>query len=129
MARAQILMHQESDLRSEQQLRGWADAFMMRFDPTVLARLRRTDQHDSVFGATFTRYVAEDMKADGVVEVWWSDQQLLPLRQQVRHRGVLITSVLSQLEMPMALTMLADPRGRLADYEVLEVADSRERRH
>ena len=56
-------------------------------------------------------------------------QQLLPLRQQVRHRGVLITSVLSHLEMPMALTMLADPRGRLADYEVLEVADSRERRH
>ena len=87
----QILMHQESDLRHEQQLRGWADAFMMRFDPTVLARLRRTDQHDSAFGATFTRYVAADMNADGVVEVWWSEAQLLPLRQQVRQRGVLIT--------------------------------------
>ena len=69
------------------------------------------------------------MKADGVVEVWWSEARLLPLRLQLRQRGVLITSVLSQLETPAALTMLADPRRRLADYEVLEVADSRERRH
>jgi hypothetical protein len=125
----QILMHQESDLRHEQQLRGWADAFMMRFDPAVLARLRRTDQRDGAFGATFTRYVAEDMSADGVLEVWWSDALLLPLRQHVRQRGVLITSVLTQLETPTALSMLADPRGRLTDYEALEVADSRERRH
>ncbi len=125
----QILMHQESDLRNEQQLRGWADALMMRFDPAVLARLRRTDQQDSAFGAAFTRYVAGDIKADGVVDVWWSDALLLPLRLQVRQRDVLVTSVLSQLETPAALTMLADPRGRLTDYEVLEVADSRERRH
>ena len=56
-------MHQESDLRHEQQLRGWADALMMRFDPAVLAHLRRTDQHDVAFGAAFTRYVAEDRES------------------------------------------------------------------
>jgi hypothetical protein len=125
----QILMHQESDLRNDQQLRGWADALMMRFDPAALPRLRRTDQHDSAFGAAFTRHVAGDIKADGVVEVWWSDALLLPLRLHVRQRDVLVTSVLSQLETPAALTMLADPRGRLTAYEVLEVADSHERRH
>lgn len=125
----QILMHQESDLRNEQQLRGWADALMMRFDPSVLARLRRTGQQDSAFGAASTRYVAADITADGVVEVWWSDALLLPLRLQVRQRDVLVTSVLSQLETPASQTLLADPRGRLTGYEVLEVADSRERRH
>ena len=125
----QILMHQESDLRNEQQLRGWADALMVRFDPAALARLRRTGEHDRAFGAGSTRYVAGDMKADGVVEVWWSDALLLPLRLHVRQRDVLVTSVLSQLETPAGLTMLTDPRLRLAGYEVLELADSHERRH
>jgi hypothetical protein len=128
----QILTYQESDLRNEQQLRGWADALMMRFDRAVLPRLRRTNEHEIMRGATFTRHVAPDENraepSDGVLEVWWSDAFLLPLRLKVRQQGVLVSAVIDRLEPVVSLTLLADPRTRLARYETLDVADSRERR-
>jgi hypothetical protein len=128
----QILTHQESDLRSEQQLRGWTDALMMRFDSSVLSSLRRTNRDDAVFGATFTRHLAQDQAREGVMEVWWSDALLLPLRLKVRQRGVIVTSVvdaIERVEHPETLAVLADPRTRFREYEILDVTDSRERRH
>jgi hypothetical protein len=111
----QILAYQESDLRNEQQLRGWADALMIRFDPALLPRLRRLNEHEMMGGATFRRHVAQDRSSDGVLEVWWSDALLLPLRLQVRQQGTLITAVVDRLETAVSLTVLADPRTRLGD--------------
>ncbi len=128
-ASREILTYQESDLRNEQQLRGWADALMMRFDLAVLPRLRRTNQHEVALGATSTRYVAQELSGDGVIEVWWSDTLLLPLRLKVRQQGALVSAVVDHLEPAVSLTLLADPRMRLATYDTLDVADSRERRH
>ncbi len=128
----QILAHQETDLRGVQQLRGWADALMMRFDPSGLPALRRTDATEVVLGATFTRHVALDRTRDGVVDVWWSDALLLPLRLTTRERGVIATSAVGPIEKAEsaeALAVLADPRARFPDYEILDLSDSRERRH
>jgi hypothetical protein len=125
----QILTYQESDLRNEQQLRGWADVLLMRFDLAALARLRRTHEREVLFGNTFTRYIAQDQSKEGVIEVWWSDAVLLPVRLKVRQRGVLISSVINQLRPAETLTALADPRTVFDQYQVLDVTDSRERRH
>jgi hypothetical protein len=129
----QVLAYQESDLRNEQQLRGWRDALLMRFDPESLRGLQPSTHRDSapesMFGATFTRYVAGDPTRDGVVEVWWSDALLLPLRLTIRHRGVTTTARVDRLEAPGALEVLADPRTRFPEYASLDVTDSRERRH
>lgn len=128
----QILAHQETDLRGEQHLRGWADAVMMRFDPSALPALQRTSHTDVVFGATFTRHVAPDRAGDGVLDVWWSDALLLPLRLTIRERGVIVTSAVDAIqraEHPETVAVLSDPRARFSNYEVLDVSDSRERRH
>jgi hypothetical protein len=125
----QVLAYQESDLRNEQQLRGWRDALLMRFDPESLGGLQPSTQSESVFGATFARHIAADQTRDGVIEVWWSDALLLPLRLTIRHRGVTTTATVDRLETPGSLEVLADPRARFPDYASLDVTDSRERRH
>ena len=127
-----ILAHQEADLRVEHRLRGWADALIMRFDPVELPRLRRTSQREVVLGATFTRHVAQDRAREGVLEVWWSEALLLPLRLTARERGVVVTTAVDEVEeVEHAQTqpVLADPRMRFPDYETLDVSDSHERRH
>jgi hypothetical protein len=125
----QILAYQESDLRNEQQLRGWADALMMRFDPSVLLRLKRTDQREMAFGVTFTRYLAREPSRDGVQDVWWSDAMLLPLRLKTAHAGVVVTSTIDSVDRAVALAVLADPRVRFPTYESLDVIDARDRLH
>jgi hypothetical protein len=125
----QILAYQESDLRNEQQLRGWRDALLMRFDPGSLSGLQPSNENTSVFGWTFSRHLAPAGAQDGVVEVWWSDQLLLPLRLTVRERGVMTTSTIDRLAVPASLVVLDDPRVRFRGYASLDVTDSRERRH
>jgi hypothetical protein len=128
-ASRQILVHDDSDLRNGQQVRGWADVLMMRFDPRVLGSLRATGETETAGGAVFARYVAADRGSAGVVDVWWSEAVLLPLRLTVREGGVLVSSTITRLARTTDLAALRDPRLRLPGYEVVEASDARERRH
>jgi hypothetical protein len=67
-----------------------------------------------------------------VLEVWWNDALLLPLRLTTRERDVVATTVvhrIEEVEHPESQPPLADPRARFPEYDVLDVSDSRERRH
>jgi hypothetical protein len=101
----------------------------MRFDPDSLGDLLPSNQSESAFGATFLRHRAADQTRDGIIDVWWSDALLLPLRLTIRDRGVTTTATVDGLETPASLEVLADPRTRFPDYTSLDVTDSRERRH
>jgi hypothetical protein len=101
----------------------------MRFDPGSLSGLQPSNENKSVFGWTFSRQLATGGAQDGVVDVWWSDQLLLPLRLTVRERGVMTTSTIDRLAVPASLVVLDDPRVRFRGYASLDVTDSRERRH
>lgn len=123
----QILVHEERDLHARQQIRGWADVLTLRFAPELLQALRTTGEQESAGGATFARYVAPDAAAEGVVEVWWSDAALLPLRLTVRRSGSVMTSVLDRFDNDVDLdAMGADPRARFSAYRVLDVVDTHE---
>jgi hypothetical protein len=139
----QLLAHEESELRSTHQLRGWADALSMRVDGAGLARLRRTGERRTVNGVGFLRHgrrdgapdalvadnlVADNLVADNLVEVWWSDQLLLPLSMTVRRKDATIVSEIDGLEFLPATTVLEDPRRLFPSYAVLDVADVHEHR-
>jgi len=125
----EILVHQETDLRSEQQVRGWADVLMMRFDPVQLRTLRPTGEAKQVDGLVFNRHVASDRTARGVVDVWWSEAGLLPLLMTVRGSLGTTTSTIEAMDRRVDLACLADPRTRFPGYEVIDVVDARDRRH
>ena len=127
-ASRRILVYDDSDLRNHQQLRGWADVLLMRFDPDVLPRLRRTGETEMAAGTVFTRYVTSDDAASGVVDVWWSDDVLLPLRLTTRDPVARITTSITQLTRSVDTTRLREPGVRFPDYGVVDVSDARDHR-
>jgi hypothetical protein len=130
-ARGQILVYDESDLRVRLQLRGWTDVLTMRFPREVLGTLRGTGEREERAGATFERYVGRE--DGGIVEVWWSDTLLLPLRLTVYEAGARTTSLVEGLVSGVADSLLAerlaDPRLRFPSYLVLDVADVDDQLH
>jgi hypothetical protein len=125
----QILVHDESELRTGQGLRGWADVLMMRFDPQILSTLQATGKRNRVDGDTFTQYIAADRQRRGVVEVWWSDALLLAQRLVVREADYVTTSTITRIDRAIERSTLADPRGRFPDYEIIDPGDAGDHRH
>ena len=120
----EVRFHDEGRLRSRLGIRGWMDVLTIRFDPAVLATLRETgEQHDAA-GASALRYVAPEPREDGLAEVWWSGELLLPLSVTRRESGGDVTSVVDRLVRGGGPTMLADPAERFPAYKYLDVADS-----
>jgi hypothetical protein len=122
--RREIRFHEESPLRSLMQIRGWMDVLTVRFDPTVLATLRDTGERRRTGGAIFSRYVTTEPGRDGVVEVWWSEELLLPVSLRVRDSGTDVTSLVKALTQTADATLLADPAGRFPTYKAFDPADA-----
>ena len=121
-----VLAYDESDLRNAQGVRGWLDIVTLRFDRASLSALRNTGRRQVESGIEFAEYVAADTKIDGVVEVWWSEVYLLPLRFTTRV-GSRVTSSVTNVESTQVDTaLLSSPKQRFPQYAMLDVADARE---
>jgi len=120
----EILLHEETTLRTEMGIRGWADVLTMRFDPAILGTLRDTGERRQMAGATATRFVSPDPARDGVTEVWWSEELLLPLSVTARKADVTVTSVVDGLTTDVDASLLADPDQRFPQYKSEDVADA-----
>lgn len=125
-----ILVHQESDLRTGQQLRGWADVLTIRFDPAHLQSLRATGERQIVSGETFLRYVSRDSHSSkpgpAVLDVWWSERRLLPQRVTTREGPIVMTSTIESLEEGVDTSRLMPPASRFPAYRVMDITDARE---
>ena len=106
------------------QIRGWMDVLTLRFDPGVLQTLRDTGERRRTGDATFNRYAANAPGRDGIVEVWWSEDLVLPLSLTVRAAGVEVTSVVRDLTWSGDDTLLADPSVRFPSYKTVDPADA-----
>lgn len=124
----QILVHQESDLRNREQLRGWADAWFMRFEPRQLSGMRRTKETVAIGGATFARYIGGGASGEAE-EVLWSDRYLLPGQLTFREAAVVTISRIENLKFPSRTPDLGDPRALYPQYQVLDLADVGDDRH
>lgn len=123
---SRILIHQESDLRLGQQLRGWMDILTLRFDTSALAALRATEETRTTNGITFARYTEPKPAARGIAEVWWSAALLLPERLTIRENAGSTTSTVDSFVSGVDETKLAAPAMRFPSYRVLDVTDARE---
>ena len=112
----QILLYEESALRSLMRIRGWSDVLTLRFDPAVLSALRDTGERRQAGGSTFARFVATESTGDGVVEVWWSEALLLPLSLTVREDGTTVTSVVEHMTNEAEGSLLTAPALRFPQY-------------
>ncbi len=126
-ASRQILVYDDSALRNEQGIRGWADVWSMRFDPAALDRMKATGESTRVGGETFDRHVAIDPRQDGLVEVWWSDALLLASKLVVRQSGRMMISAMTRIDRNVRADVLHDPRRRFPGYAVMDPADAGDR--
>ena len=120
----EVRFHDEGLLRSRLGIRGWMDVLTIRFDSAVLDSLHRTGEQREAAGASVSRFVAPEARADGLVEVWWSEELLLPLSVTRRASGVELTSVVDQLTHGLESTVLADPADRFRTYKRVDAADA-----
>ena len=100
------------------------DVLTLRFDRSVLAKLRDTGERRIIGETTFTRYVARDLPAGVVQEVWWSDELLLPLSVTIRRSRTTTTSIVKGLAYTADAVVLMDPMSRFPNYKVLDPADA-----
>jgi hypothetical protein len=128
-----ILFYDESDLRARLQLEGWSDVLTLRVRTQTLSRLERTGEREQAAGAAFERHVPREGEASDLVEVWWSESLLLPLRFTFERGGVRTTThlegIASGAQPPPLAARLTDPRSRYPAYEVLDVSDLGDHRH
>lgn len=120
----EIRFHDEGRLRSRLGIRGWMDVLTIRFDPGVLASLRQTGERRDAAGASALRFVAPEPREDGLAEVWWSEELLLPLSVTRRLAGAETTSVVAHLTRTENSTLLEEPAARFPDYKGVDAADA-----
>jgi hypothetical protein len=121
-----VLVHDESDLRNGQGLRGWLDVLTLRFNPDTLKTLQPTADQEIVNGVPFVRYQENERAKRGGTEVWWSDRLMFPLRLTIREGQVLISSKVKLVAQQVANDKLVSPSTRFPSYRVSDVADARD---
>jgi hypothetical protein len=122
----QVRLHDEQALRAAIGVRGWADVLTMRFDRTILSTLRATGLRRSVGELTFAQFVATGSKDQGIVEVWWSEELLLPLSLTRRESGIEVRSDIEDLTTHADESLLLEPVFRFPDYESRDAADAQD---
>jgi hypothetical protein len=125
----QIVEYDDTSLLVQQGLRGWADVVTMRFDPRLLSTLQATGKVERRHGTEFRQFVSHTPGDPGVVEVWWSQTQLLPLRLVVRERSAVLTAEILDVGPVRDAATLEMPGRRFPDYPALDVADASDHRN
>lgn len=121
-----ILVHEESVLNATQRIRGWLDVISLRIDPEQVTALPPTGETRTVSGITFARHArqASDNNADGLIEVWWNADRLLPLESTFRQGKRTITTRLESIAPGVAETKLTAPNQQFSSYQMLDIADA-----
>ena len=125
----QIVEYDDTSLLTRQGLRGWADVIAMRFDPRLLPTLQATGRSERRHRAEFRQFVSRSPDQPGVVEVWWSEPHLLPLRLTVREGRVLLSAEIVGLVPESDSAALELPARRFPDYHALDVDDTSDHRN
>lgn len=122
-----LVRHDESELRTGQQIRGWLDVLTLGFDPGGLVELKATDRIEAVGGVPFTQHL-RPTPGTGIQEVWWSDTQLLALRI-VSSTGLQTRTVsVDHIREGVDVALLSPPEQRFPSYRTVDLPDWLEER-
>jgi hypothetical protein len=120
-----IVAYQESDLRMMHGIRGWADVLALGFDMDRLRTFKRQRDTRSVGAIRFGRYTSgKGAKAE---EVWWSDEQLMPLRFTTTDSHGSSQLSVGRLRREADVKLLRPPDARFPTYRVFDLANWLER--
>lgn len=118
-----IVTYYESDLRMQGVARGWLDVLTLGLDARIIGELSPAAETTEFAGARFGKLVAKKPREDGLVEVWWSEELLLPMRV-VRQTGQTTqTYELTRLTRGADPVVLEDPLRRFPGYTTVDFAD------
>jgi hypothetical protein len=120
-----IVAYQESDLRMMHGIRGWADVLALGFDMDRLRTFKRERDTRTVGEIRFGRYTsAEGAKVE---EVWWSDEQLMPMLFTTTDSGGSSQLSVERVRREADGKLLRPPDARFPTYRVFDLANWLER--
>jgi len=118
-----ILEYFESDLRNTGMGRGWVDVLNPGLDYSLINELSPTEETTDFAGVSFRKLVPSEPREDGVLEIWWSDELLVPLRVVRQAGAVTRTHELTKLTRGVEAELLIEPQRRFPDYAIVDIAD------
>jgi len=121
-----IVLYEESDLRMMLGIRGWADVLALGFDAEVLDGYTRAREARTIGGIRFVRY-ATGGRGASPLEVWWSDEHVLPSRFTMTDEGGSTRFSIERVRMGADATLLALPHTRFPAYRIFDLANWLER--
>jgi hypothetical protein len=115
-----IVVYEESDLRTELGIRGWADVLALGFDAELLAQMTPTGRIRRIGAVSCAHYTAR--QTDGTVDVWWSEEQALPCSVTQKGAGRVTTFSIERVDAAVDRARLESPATRFGAYRVVDLA-------
>jgi hypothetical protein len=117
-----IVTHEESDLRNTVGIDGWAPVLLIGVDMAVLGTLTPTSESRTSAGLQFRKHAAV-AQGQGVSEVWWNAEQLLPLTTVIRDAAGVTNVTVQGLRSGVDATLLRSPSSRFPKYRLVDLAE------
>lgn len=126
-ARRTIISYDESAVRNQLGLRGWVDVLTLGLDRTALSRLGARAEVRERNGLHFVRYQPDpgtpSGARDGLEEVWWCEDQALPLEFRTVAGETRTAVWLDRISSALDESLLRRPTERFPDYAEVELAE------
>lgn len=122
-----IIDYSESELRTAELARGWADVVYLGVEVAALRRMSLTGRTETLDGFHFAEYSPNPGSISDSGSIWWSRTAGAPLRRSAG--GTDSQLVLARIRTTVDASLLQDPRHRFPSYAVMDVADFREKDH
>lgn len=122
-----ILMLDDTTLRVERGIRGWADVIALGFDPAWLESMQATAERRVALDSEVRHYTATDA-ASRVREAWWSERLFLPVEFVISGLGGPRRTTIEELRGLDGSPDLAPPQERFPAYAQYDLHDWREHR-
>lgn len=118
------------DLQLSEIATQWDSIACFGIAPADIAGLQPTAETRWAFGLEFRRFVqARDAGSERQVELWWNEEQALPLRLSTPLRNGALVLETTAIRLQADAQLLRDPALRFPDYASFDVSDWRESLH
>jgi hypothetical protein len=124
-----VVEYDESHLRREQGITGWAAVAAFRLEPAAIAALREGVERTvtvTLGSVTFEERQAGAEFASSLRRLAWNDELAAPASYELRDGRTRMRAAASALELAVDEQLFQPPARRFPDYVVRDVADWRE---
>lgn len=124
-----VVEYDESHLRREQGITGWAAVVAFRLDPTAIAALRRSESRATTVTRGSLAFEERQAGAEfpsSLHRLAWNDALAAPASYELRDGRARTLATTSAIELAVDEQLFQHPARRFPGYVVRDVADWRE---